>query len=75
MARAKNPSRGEEHYHATLTADDVRLIRAAVAERARLIAEARKLSDRALAEKFECHPHTIWKVSSREGWAHVKEAA
>lgn len=54
-----------------LTADDVRLIRALVAERDRLLAEARKLSDRELARKFEVHKNTIQKACRFGSWAHV----
>ncbi len=61
---------GVDHWNAKLTEDDVRLIRALVEERAMHLAEARKLTDAAIAEKFEVHPNTIWKVY-RTSWTHV----
>lgn len=67
MAAARNPARGEAHYNAKLSDDDVRLVRACVAERQRLLREARELSDAKLAEKFGCHPNTIWKIASYSG--------
>jgi hypothetical protein len=54
-----------------LTADDVRLIRELVAERERLLAEAARLSNAAIAEKFEVHENTVWKVTRGAGWIHV----
>lgn len=68
MAAAKNPVHGDKHHNAKLTADDVRLIRELVEERARLLAEARKLSERAIAEKFGISRGTVWKVANREAW-------
>jgi hypothetical protein len=44
---------GERHYNAKLSSDDIALIREAGERRARLLAEARSYSNRALAEKFE----------------------
>ena len=71
MAAAKNPKRGESHYKAILTKDDVRLIRQCAEERARLINEARKLSNKKLAEKFGVHKRTIDKIAGYRGWIHV----
>lgn len=68
-----NVARGESHYKAVLTDADVVLIREAVNERRRLLDEASRLSDRALAEKFGVHKNTIWKVAHGPGWAHVAE--
>ena len=45
-------SRGESHYACKLSTADVELIRAAADERRRLLDEARKLSNKALAEKM-----------------------
>ena len=64
--------RGEAHYAARLTADDVRLIRALGEERARLLAQARQLSDSAIAEKFGVHPSAIKQVLSYRTWGHVR---
>lgn len=71
MAAAKNPVRGEKHYRAKLTADDVRLIRECVQERERILAEARKFSNAALAEKFNVQPVTIENVANFRRWVHV----
>lgn len=57
---------GEAHYAAKLTADDVRLIRAAVVERNRLLKDARQLSNKLLGEKMSVNHRTIEKVISRE---------
>lgn len=67
MAAAKNPPRGENHYACKLTDDDVRLVRECVALRKHHLAEAKKLSDAALASKFEVHRRTIYKISSFAG--------
>lgn len=72
MAAAKNPMRGERHYMTTLTEDDVRLIRALAAERKRLLDEAALLSDKRIAEKFEIHPNTVWKITSYSNWRATK---
>lgn len=69
--KATNPQRGEQRYNAKLTAADVRLIRELVAERRRLLNEAKRLSDKEIARKFEVHPGVIWKVSARASWIHV----
>ena len=69
--RAINPQRGSDRWNAKLTDDDVRLMRELVAERERLLAEARKLSDKEIAAKFEVHPNTVWKVCKRDSWSHV----
>jgi hypothetical protein len=69
--RANNPQRGSARWNAKLTDDDVRLMRALVAERERLLTEARKLTDAKIAEKFHVHPHTVWKATKRDSWSHV----
>lgn len=68
MAAAKNPRRGERHYKHKITREDVRLMRQLVDERARLLAEAKKLTDAKIAEKFDVHPNTVWKVTRYESW-------
>ena len=75
MAAAKNPSRGEEHYNHKLTAEDVALIRALVDERNRLLSEANKLTDAKIAEKFEIHKNTVWKITRFETWINVSGGA
>ena len=67
MAAAHNPARGEAHYNAKLTDHECRLVLELVAERAELIRKARELSDAKLAEKFDVHPHTIYKIHARIG--------
>ena len=71
MAAARNPSRGESHYNAKLTAHDVRLIRQLIAERTDLLARARRLTNDELASKFEVHHRTIEKIADRRAWIHV----
>lgn len=56
------PSHGETHYKSKLTAADVELIRAAGDERARLLAEARKLSNAELGKKFDVSKNCIDRV-------------
>ena len=56
------------HPGKKLTPEDVTLIRAAALERTRLKAEADKLSNTALANKFEVSPTTISCVINR--WYH-----
>ena len=63
--------RGAQHYNAKLVDDDVRLIRALVEERRRLLAEAARLSDVEIGRKFGVHANTIWKIASWGSWVHV----
>lgn len=71
MPPAINPVRGTDHPLSKLTDDDIRLIRECVAERERLLSEARKLTNAELAKKFDVHFRTIDRVTSRRGWIHV----
>lgn len=71
MAATKNTVRGERHYRAKLTEEDVRLILELKAERDRLIAEAKKITTKRLADKFGVHEKTVQRVFYRGGWAHV----
>jgi len=57
-------SRGESHYACKLTTAEVELIRAAAEERRRLLDEARKLSNRALAEKMDTSVSNIERIIS-----------
>lgn len=52
-------SRGERHYAAKLSADDVRAIRASQKTGVELAAE------------YGVSPFTIYKVLDRRSWAHV----
>lgn len=63
--------RGSELPQTKLTDADVKLIRQCVLERERLREEANKLSNEALAEKFEVHIRTIDRVTQYRGWIHV----
>lgn len=63
--------RGTELPQAKLTESDARLILDCVVERERLKDEARKLSNDALAEKFDVHVRTIERITQRRGWIHV----
>jgi len=71
MPPAINPVRGTDHPLSKLTDDDIRLIRECVAERERLRQEANRLSNEALAAKFNVHHRTIERVTQRIGWIHV----
>jgi hypothetical protein len=71
MPPAINPVRGTDHPLSKLTDDDIRLIRECVAERERLINEARKLTNAELAKKFDVHANTIGRVTQFRGWVHV----
>lgn len=71
MAKAKKIMRGSGHYRAKLTEDDVRLILELKAERDRLIAEAKKITTKRLADKFGVHEKTVQRVFYRGGWGHV----
>lgn len=68
---AANHSRGERHYRAKLTEDDVRLIREAAEYRAKLLAEAASLSNASLAEKFDVTPSAIGRILYNGAWGHV----
>lgn len=63
--------RGERHGMAKLSDADVVLIREAADERERLKAEARKLSDASLAEKFGVHHKTISNIVNYRIWRHI----
>lgn len=65
MSAAKNPARGETHPNATLSDHDVRLILELLGIRDALIVEARKLTDKKLAEKFDVHHSYIWRLGKR----------
>lgn len=69
--RANGIKRGTQLPHAKLTEPDIKLLFQCVAERERLRKEANKLSNEALARKFEVHPRTIEKALRRETWVHV----
>jgi len=75
MPPAINPVRGTDHPLSKLTDDDIRLIRECVAERERLINEARKLTNAELARKFDVHANTIGRVTQYRGWIHIRENA
>jgi hypothetical protein len=55
--------RGENHYKATLTEDDVREIRRRYA--------AGGITQQALGDEFGLHNVTISKIITRQRWAHV----
>lgn len=71
MTKPINPQRGTERWNAKLSPDDVRQIRSMVAERERLILEARNLSNAAIAKRFGVHENTVWLASNRATWIHV----
>lgn len=63
--------RGESHYRAKLTEDDVRALRAIAAERRELLDRLVAISNRALAEKFEVKQSCIERVIYGQTWTHV----
>lgn len=63
--------RGESHYRAKLTEEDVRNIRALAAERRALLDRAAALSTPAIAEKYEVKPSCIERVIYGQTWSHV----
>lgn len=67
----RNVVSGEAHYCAKLSADDVRLIQALVDEREELLAKARRISNAALAEKFDVSKSTIGKIAVGAAWRSV----
>jgi len=69
--KAANLQRGTERYNHVLNNGAVKQILADVERRKQLLAEAKRLSDKALAAKWGVHPRTIWKVSARASWIHV----
>lgn len=75
MPPAINPVRGTDHPLSKLTDDDIRLIRECVAERERLINEARRLTNAELARKFDVHQRTIDRITQRKAWIHIRENA
>lgn len=62
---------GEKHKDAKLTESDVRIIRDLVAERDRLLAEARKLTYQAIAEKFDIHEGHVRRIVRGDVWSHI----
>ena len=64
-------ARGEAHYKAQLTVEDVQLIRELARQRAGLLEQARKITNAKIAEKFGVTAGTIDKVINRERWGHV----
>lgn len=67
----RGPQRGADRYNAKLTDADVPLILALRAERERLLAQARELTDAKIAEKFDVHPNVVWKIGNGAAWIHV----
>lgn len=64
-------ARGESHYAAKLTEDDVRALRAIVAERRQLLDRLAAISNKALAEKFDVKESCIERVIYGQTWTHV----
>ena len=63
--------RGSDHKDAKLTEDDVLLIRELNAERLALLAQARNVSVKSIADKFDIHEGHVRKICSGECWTHV----
>lgn len=55
-------NRGERHYRAKLTADDVRLVREL----------AEEMTIRKIAEKFDVSHHAVHSIIKHKTWKHVR---
>jgi len=71
MAAARNPARGENHYKAKLSNCEVKWIKDLLAQREKLLKQARDLTNAKLAEKFEVSKRTIDKISEGYSWIHI----
>lgn len=60
---------------AGLTAHDVSLIRALIAERKRLENEARELSDVAIGRRFGVSAQTVQNIRARRSWDYLQDDA
>lgn len=65
--------RGEDHPRAKLTEMDVLLLREANRLREYHRREARKLSVKSLAKKFDMSYHGTWAAINYETWKHVQD--
>ncbi len=63
--------RGEGLPQSKLTDDDVRNIRLLVEQRNEYIKQAKQLTNKKIAEKFDVHHRTIDRITSGEAWIHV----
>lgn len=64
-------ARGEKHYRAKLTDDDVRLLRACDVERREHLRKAKELSSEKMAEKFNVSKRAIEAIYYGQAWNHV----
>ena len=71
MSLYATAKRGENHYAAKLTNDDVRHIRALVEERRALAKRLSALSNRSIAEKFDVTTSCIERVIYGQTWTHI----
>ena len=65
-------NRGMALPQSKLTDDDIRKIRELVALRAKLLKEARDITNKKLAESYGVHYRTIDRIASGETWGHIK---
>lgn len=63
--------RGQDHYRARLTDDDVRALRQIAAERRELLDRLAAISNRALAEKFGVTAACVERVIYGQTWSHI----
>lgn len=63
--------RGGKHCFAKLADEDIPLIRQLLAERERLLKEARKLTNEKIGAMFEVHKSTIAGVANFSNWSHL----
>jgi len=65
-------TRGSQRYNAKLTEEDVTLIRQLIRDREHHREQLRRLTNRAIAEKFDVTHSCIDKISAGEAWIHVQ---
>lgn len=71
VTRVRSLNRRGTHGNSVLSPEDCRLVSACIAERDRLRAEAKPLSDRALAERFGVSVQTVRRIADGETWIHL----
>lgn len=71
MTQDTTKARGEAHWAAKLTEEDVRQIRELHAEGKRLRLEAARLSRSEIARKFDIDKRTVGDIVSGRAWRHV----
>ena len=63
--------RGQDHYKAKLTDEDVRALKQIAADRREMMGKLSAMSNRALAQKFDVSERCIERVIYGQTWSHV----